>query len=289
MMFQDQEISCGECGTRFGFSSEEQAFYADKGLDHPPRRCKPCRTTRRQQRGGGRPGPPSARGHRDHPAAGPPAGGPFVRRSRQNSHGDHDNLPWHRGGSERQAEGVWQPRHGKGPWKGGGWRAQPGRETPPVRPGKRAGRGRDEGGGAPLFKAKFGPVHGQQEPRRQGGKPAWQRDNKRSSSGGNRRYEAPAGNRRHEAPAGNRRYESPGSNQRPPSPGSHRRQREGSPSAGRQDRGPLVLHDAVCSDCSTATQVPFKPHHKMPVYCRTCLPKHKQPKSPPRGPSAGRA
>jgi len=259
MMFQDQEISCGECGTRFGFSSEEQAFYADKGLVHPPRRCKACRMTRKQQREGGRPGPPSARGHRDHPAAGPPAGGPFVRRNRRNSHGDHDNLPWHRGGSERQAAGVWQPRHGKGPWKGGGWRAQPAQDAPPARHGSTAPRdqrggnraprsgaghqgrgprgGRNDDGGAPLFKANFGPLHDQQQPRREHGRPAWQGDNKRA----------------------------------------------------RADRGPLVLHDTVCSDCSQATQVPFKPHHKLPVFCRTCLPKHKKGKSPPRGPSAGRS
>jgi CxxC-x17-CxxC domain-containing protein len=37
----------------------------------------------------------------------------------------------------------------------------------------------------------------------------------------------------------------------------------------------VQLHDAVCSDCSSDTQVPFKPNGVQPVFCRTCLPKHK--------------
>jgi CxxC-x17-CxxC domain-containing protein len=287
-MFQDQEITCGECGTRFGFSSEEQSFYAEKGLNHPPRRCKACRLARKQQHGSAGAGQPASGGRRDRPTAPPSAGGPFVRRSRQNSHGDHENLPWHRGGTDRNAAGVWQPRHGKGPWAANGWQAQPRRDASPERGGggasrdgrgprhsargterggtERGGRGhdrnRESGNGAPLFKANFGPQPGGQESRGDGRRGNWQDQGRNESGGGNRRQDAA---------------------------GVNRRQPRGGPVGGRQERGPLVLHDAVCSDCSAETQVPFKPHHKLPVFCRTCLPKHKQRKSPPQGPSTGRS
>jgi CxxC-x17-CxxC domain-containing protein len=44
--------------------------------------------------------------------------------------------------------------------------------------------------------------------------------------------------------------------------------------SGRSQR----LHDAVCSSCSTPTEVPFRPNGVQPVYCRTCLPKNKNRK-----------
>ena len=38
------------------------------------------------------------------------------------------------------------------------------------------------------------------------------------------------------------------------------------------------MHDAVCSDCGTQTQVPFKPTEGRPVYCRDCFQKHRPPR-----------
>jgi len=35
------------------------------------------------------------------------------------------------------------------------------------------------------------------------------------------------------------------------------------------------MFDTVCSDCGKATQVPFKPTEGRAVYCRDCLPKHR--------------
>jgi CxxC-x17-CxxC domain-containing protein len=32
----------------------------------------------------------------------------------------------------------------------------------------------------------------------------------------------------------------------------------------------LQLHDVVCEECGTMTQVPFKPRGTRPVYCRDC-------------------
>ncbi len=37
--------------------------------------------------------------------------------------------------------------------------------------------------------------------------------------------------------------------------------------------GPREMHDAVCSNCGKATQVPFKPIEGKPVYCRDCYSK----------------
>ncbi len=36
------------------------------------------------------------------------------------------------------------------------------------------------------------------------------------------------------------------------------------------------MHDAVCSKCGKACQVPFKPTEDRPVYCRDCY----RPKRP---------
>ncbi|MFQ5830715.1 MAG: zinc-ribbon domain containing protein [Candidatus Methylomirabilia bacterium] len=58
MDFQDKVLVCRECGKEFLFSSGEQAFYAEKGFQHQPSRCKDCRGTRR---GGGERAAPGER------------------------------------------------------------------------------------------------------------------------------------------------------------------------------------------------------------------------------------
>jgi len=209
MTFRDKEIHCSDCGTRFGFSAEEQSFYAQKGLDHEPRRCKPCRSARKSKTRDGRhepSRPPAARGN----PPSPQDGGPFVRHSRHNSHGSPRRTPWVLEEREQRPAGIWQPRHGKSPT-----------------------------GDAPLFKADFGP--------------------------------------------------SPHDRSLPGNGPGRRGQRNGNSRPDRQGRGPraIVLHDAVCSDCKAATQVPFKPNRSSPVYCRTCLPKHKTQKPGPRQPARG--
>jgi CxxC-x17-CxxC domain-containing protein len=39
--------------------------------------------------------------------------------------------------------------------------------------------------------------------------------------------------------------------------------------------GPREMHDAVCSECGTSCQVPFKPTDGKPVYCRECYSKRR--------------
>ena len=53
MVYADKEIVCADCGNTFVFSSGEQEFYAGRGLTNEPRRCKDCRSSRKEQRGGG--------------------------------------------------------------------------------------------------------------------------------------------------------------------------------------------------------------------------------------------
>ena len=49
MPFEDKTLSCVECSTDFIFTASEQQFYAEKGFTNEPRRCPPCRRSRKQQ------------------------------------------------------------------------------------------------------------------------------------------------------------------------------------------------------------------------------------------------
>jgi CxxC-x17-CxxC domain-containing protein len=53
MEFQDKVLVCRDCNKEFLFSAGEQAFYAEKGFQNQPTRCRNCRTARK----GGGPGP----------------------------------------------------------------------------------------------------------------------------------------------------------------------------------------------------------------------------------------
>ena len=47
--FQDQNLTCADCGADFVFSAAEQAFYADKGFS-APKRFGVCRDKKKQER-----------------------------------------------------------------------------------------------------------------------------------------------------------------------------------------------------------------------------------------------
>jgi CxxC-x17-CxxC domain-containing protein len=53
MSYQDKVLTCADCGTQFVFSANEQAFYAERGFTNEPKRCAPCRQSRKSARGGG--------------------------------------------------------------------------------------------------------------------------------------------------------------------------------------------------------------------------------------------
>ena len=50
---QDKTLTCKDCGTSFVFSIRDQQFYAEKGFENEPQRCRDCRTQRKNQRAGG--------------------------------------------------------------------------------------------------------------------------------------------------------------------------------------------------------------------------------------------
>ena len=52
MTYQEKSIHCSDCGTTFTFTAGEQEFYASKGFTNEPKRCPPCRATRKTQRNG---------------------------------------------------------------------------------------------------------------------------------------------------------------------------------------------------------------------------------------------
>jgi CxxC-x17-CxxC domain-containing protein len=51
MTYQDQHLTCRDCGASFVFTAGEQEFFASRGLQNTPSRCPSCRAARRA--GGG--------------------------------------------------------------------------------------------------------------------------------------------------------------------------------------------------------------------------------------------
>ena len=48
-MYQDKTLKCKDCGAEFVFTASEQEFYAEKGFQNEPQRCKPGRDARKNQ------------------------------------------------------------------------------------------------------------------------------------------------------------------------------------------------------------------------------------------------
>ena len=48
-MYEDKVLVCKDCGQEFTFTAGEQAFYAERGFENEPQRCKPCRDARKNQ------------------------------------------------------------------------------------------------------------------------------------------------------------------------------------------------------------------------------------------------
>ena len=48
-MYQDKTLKCKDCGAEFVFTASEQEFYAEKGFQNEPQRCKTCRDSRKNQ------------------------------------------------------------------------------------------------------------------------------------------------------------------------------------------------------------------------------------------------
>lgn len=45
----DKSIVCHDCGEDFVWTVGEQVFFRDKGLQNPPKRCKPCKQAKNER------------------------------------------------------------------------------------------------------------------------------------------------------------------------------------------------------------------------------------------------
>lgn len=48
---EDKMLTCKDCGAQFAFTAREQQFFAEKGFQNQPQRCRDCRQVRRSQNG----------------------------------------------------------------------------------------------------------------------------------------------------------------------------------------------------------------------------------------------
>jgi CxxC-x17-CxxC domain-containing protein len=48
--YQDKSLQCADCGATFTFTAQEQEFYSTKGFTNEPKRCMPCRQSRKSER-----------------------------------------------------------------------------------------------------------------------------------------------------------------------------------------------------------------------------------------------
>lgn len=46
-MYEDEKLICKDCGQEFIFTAGEQEFYAEKGFQNKPQRCKACRDAKK--------------------------------------------------------------------------------------------------------------------------------------------------------------------------------------------------------------------------------------------------
>ena len=50
-MYEDIKLVCKDCGEEFIFTARDQEFYAEKGFQNQPQRCKACREKRKKASG----------------------------------------------------------------------------------------------------------------------------------------------------------------------------------------------------------------------------------------------
>ena len=74
IMYEDKTLVCKECGKEFVFTAGEQEFYAERGFQNEPQRCKACATPART--------PPAAPVSTSPPCAPPAAARPACPSSR---------------------------------------------------------------------------------------------------------------------------------------------------------------------------------------------------------------
>jgi CxxC-x17-CxxC domain-containing protein len=48
-MYEDKTLVCKDCEQEFVYTAGEQEFYAEKGFQNEPARCKECRVNRKKK------------------------------------------------------------------------------------------------------------------------------------------------------------------------------------------------------------------------------------------------
>lgn len=48
-MYQDKTLACKSCGADFVFTAGEQEFYASRGFQNDPQKCKSCRDAKKKE------------------------------------------------------------------------------------------------------------------------------------------------------------------------------------------------------------------------------------------------
>jgi CxxC-x17-CxxC domain-containing protein len=51
-VYESKILICKDCGNSFDFTARDQMFYAEKGFENEPQRCRDCRSVRKNQRDG---------------------------------------------------------------------------------------------------------------------------------------------------------------------------------------------------------------------------------------------
>ena len=64
-MYENKILTCKDCGNPFDFTARDQMFYAEKGFENEPQRCRDCRAARKSQRTNGASIPSSTSGLRE--------------------------------------------------------------------------------------------------------------------------------------------------------------------------------------------------------------------------------
>jgi CxxC-x17-CxxC domain-containing protein len=49
-LYENKVLICKDCGASFDFTVRDQMFYAEKGFENEPQRCRDCRSVRKSQR-----------------------------------------------------------------------------------------------------------------------------------------------------------------------------------------------------------------------------------------------
>ena len=52
-MYENKSLTCKDCGNTFTFTVRDQMFYAEKGFENEPQRCRDCRAARKSSRASG--------------------------------------------------------------------------------------------------------------------------------------------------------------------------------------------------------------------------------------------